>query len=679
MDSVLFRQHTSGRSARSPQGSQPSSSQQHKRRRDVTPDFNNSDPAVIDLTLYSDDGAVKVARSPNTKAIGKERTPKRPRTANREQEAPTTGGITTSKLKLPSKKREVIEVPSGEEDVTSDTLFHGLSASMVPGGISIREQIRLKSQFVASGGTVCDSHKAGKNVILITRLPPSRLLRALKIPRLGDGVQVVSPEWLLQSVKAGSVQDLKAFQIPEIQVGEAPSPSSPVAKREKDYETDVSTDGTEIIEIVPTASSPRKPVISPLANKQGSVKPNSNENEVTGVDLLHQIMDQVKEGAIAISDLEASSGEEGASSSEDEDLKKLKEEASCRKTKNQKAFLCMQPEGRKNVDDTNKNVALTDLLEVVMKQHDAEGDTFRVLSYRKAIQALKRHGKVIQSGAEAKKITGIGAKIAEKIDEIITTGTLRKAEHVSQHVAILEMFQKIHGCGAKTAQAWYTKGCRTLDDVRSQISLTHDQLLGLEYYDDLQQKMPRAEAEAIAEYVKTACREVDEQFECFIMGSYRRGKAMCGDVDVIVTHPDNRSHTTILPAILKHLREKTNIILGDLTSRSIDAGGNHSYMGICKLPGGSGIARRLDVWTVPYDELGSSLLHWTGNDIFNRSIRLLASTKGMRLSQHGLYANVIRGPKRSKITDGTRIASKTEEEIFEALGVPYHPPEERNC
>jgi DNA polymerase IV len=77
--------------------------------------------------------------------------------------------------------------------------------------------------------------------------------------------------------------------------------------------------------------------------------------------------------------------------------------------------------------------------------------------------------------------------------------------------------------------------------------------------------------------------------------------------------------------------------------------------------------------------MGAALLYFTGNDIFNRSIRLLARKKGMRLNQHGLFKNVMRGKAMVKMNEGELVESKSEKKIFECLGVPWRPPEHRNC
>lgn len=73
------------------------------------------------------------------------------------------------------------------------------------------------------------------------------------------------------------------------------------------------------------------------------------------------------------------------------------------------------------------------------------------------------------------------------------------------------------------------------------------------------------------------------------------------------------------------------------------------------------------------------MIYFTGNDIFNRSIRLLASKKGMRLNQRGLWRDVIRGPNRERVTQGTLVEGKSEKKFFQILGVPWRSPQHRLC
>ena len=78
-------------------------------------------------------------------------------------------------------------------------------------------------------------------------------------------------------------------------------------------------------------------------------------------------------------------------------------------------------------------------------------------------------------------------------------------------------------------------------------------------------------------------------------------------------------------------------------------------------------------------ERGAALIYFTGNDIFNRIMRLLASRKGMRLNQRGLYRNVLRGAARARVTEGELVEGRDERRIFEPLGVQWREPHERWC
>lgn len=65
-------------------------------------------------------------------------------------------------------------------------------------------------------------------------------------------------------------------------------------------------------------------------------------------------------------------------------------------------------------------------------------------AYRKAANSIAAYGKRITSAEEARKLEGVGKKIAEKIDEFIRTGKLRKLENVSVCAFLLHTYILIH-------------------------------------------------------------------------------------------------------------------------------------------------------------------------------------------------------------------------------------------
>ncbi|KFQ51178.1 DNA polymerase lambda [Pelecanus crispus] len=329
-----------------------------------------------------------------------------------------------------------------------------------------------------------------------------------------------------------------------------------------------------------------------------------------------------------------------------------------------------------NSKKENHNQCITEKLEVLAKAYSVQGDQWRALGYSKAINALKSYHKPVTSYQEACKIPGIGKRMADKILEILESGHLRKLDHISESVPVLELFSNIWGAGVKTAQMWYQQGFRTLDDIRTKATLTSQQAVGLKHYMDFQERMPREEAAEIEQTVRQAALAVQPGLVCVACGSYRRGKPTCGDVDVLVTHPDGQSHRGVFSKLLDSLH-RSGFLTDDLVSQE-DNGDQKKYLGVCRLPGPAQRHRRLDIIVVPYSEFACALLYFTGSAHFNRSMRALAKTKGMSLSEHALSSAVVRGPGGIKVASGHALPTPTERDVFIQLGLPYREPSERD-
>jgi DNA polymerase/3'-5' exonuclease PolX len=94
--------------------------------------------------------------------------------------------------------------------------------------------------------------------------------------------------------------------------------------------------------------------------------------------------------------------------------------------------------------------------------------------------------------------------------------------------------------------------------------LTPQQTIELKYYDEFQEKISREEVEKIAEIVQQITSTIKGGFIFQICGSYRRGRDLCGDVDLLMTHPDGHSNETILKPLLERLHDMSQFCLFEL-------------------------------------------------------------------------------------------------------------------
>lgn len=94
-----------------------------------------------------------------------------------------------------------------------------------------------------------------------------------------------------------------------------------------------------------------------------------------------------------------------------------------------------------------------------------------------------------------------------------------------------------------------------MEDLKEHGNLNRQQQIGLKYYDEFLERMPRSEAEEIGNVVMKAAHDLDPDLQCAVCGSFRRGKTTCGDVDVLVSHPDGQSHLGVMGRLLKKLKE----------------------------------------------------------------------------------------------------------------------------
>ncbi|KAF5636445.1 DNA polymerase IV [Fusarium sp. NRRL 25303] len=381
------------------------------------------------------------------------------------------------------------------------------------------------------------------------------------------------------------------------------------------------------------------------------------------------------------------------SGSEDERANKRRSRRKIRSDRKDIAFedrFSCNSAGVKDAKAGNPNSRTIEVLQSMADYYTRVNDHWRTTAYRKVISTLKRQETKITTAEEAQRLPSVGPRLAQKIAEIVTTDRLRRLEYAQKEPMdeALQLFLGIYGVGNSQAQQWLAQGFRTLDDLKTSAKLSPNQLIGIEHYNDLNTRIPRREIEALGAIVRRSAQCVDPQVELIIGGSYRRGAETSGDIDFIITKPNTESSAELRPFLdsLVQLLEVEDFLVARLaSSRSVSDGSK--WHGCCVLPKISGFSeehyrpvwRRIDFLLVPESEMGAALIYFTGNDILNRSMRLLASKKGMRLNQRGLYKDVMRGPQRVKVTEGELVEGRNERKIFDILGVKWREPYERWC
>ena len=346
----------------------------------------------------------------------------------------------------------------------------------------------------------------------------------------------------------------------------------------------------------------------------------------------------------------------------------------------QGGFQCMDP-STGGYSSQNPNACTIQILEEMGRHYDQMQDQWRTLAYRRGVTTLKKQTAKISTAKQAAALPFIGSRLAEKIEEIVLTNRLRKLDNTKDDPLdqVLRLFLGVYGAGLVQANKWIQAGYRTLEDL-IKAKLTDSQKVGVEHYTDFNARIPRAEVAAHGSIVTAALKRIDPRFEATVMGSYRRGATDSGDIDMIITHP-SASLSQIRTTVFKHLVPSlftSGFLKASLaTMRRHDASGTKWHGASC-LPS-STVWRRMDFLVVPAHEMGAALIYFTGNDIFNRSMRLLARKKGMRLNQKGLYKDVKRGRRGEKLNEGTLVEGRSEKRIFEILGVPWREPWERIC
>jgi NAD-dependent DNA ligase len=254
----------------------------------------------------------------------------------------------------------------------------------------------------------------------------------------------------------------------------------------------------------------------------------------------------------------------------------------------------------------------------------------------------------------------------EKFEEYVKTGTLRIIENEKTNP--INILTDVYGIGPKKAEELVKVGIKTIAELRErQDELLNDiQKIGLQFYEDILERIPRQEIEEYKELFLSVAKSVAkglEKSDTFeIVGSYRRGAQNSGDIDVIITGETGLLYKDLIDELIKK-----KIILHVLSRGPVKT------LVIAKLPNKT-VARRLDFLYTPPNEYAFALLYFTGSKIFNTVMRQKALDQGYTLNEHGISHLTADKKKGDLVAE----PFPNEKAIFDFLGMPYRSPLERS-
>ena len=289
---------------------------------------------------------------------------------------------------------------------------------------------------------------------------------------------------------------------------------------------------------------------------------------------------------------------------------------------------------------------------------------FRIRSYRNAARTVgdfpQPISDLVAAGKDPKDISGIGESLAEKIKEILASGTCKALQGLRKQLPPhLPDLLKVKGLGPKKVKVlWEKLGITSLDELKAAAAAGN--ICGLEGMGEkTEQNILKGLATLEAEAGRISIRQAAEQVAAIrrhlekikairrfeAAGSFRRRRETIGDLDFLIEATDRKAAAE---EILKY-ESVEDVIARGQEKVSVQLA--------------SGV--QVDFRFVEEDDFGAALMYFTGSKAHNIALRKRARKDDLKLNEYGLF----RGEKR--------VAGRTEEEVFKSLGLQWIPPEMR--
>ena len=316
-------------------------------------------------------------------------------------------------------------------------------------------------------------------------------------------------------------------------------------------------------------------------------------------------------------------------------------------------------------DKTYSNHELATIFQKIADLLEIKGELiYKILAYRKAADSLENLGidaSALWQNGKLTEIPGVGKAIAEKIGELLSTGSLEFLNKLEAEVppTLADVLQVPDLGPKKVALFWKQLGVTDLAGLEAAARAGKLQslpgmgakseariLAGIEALSRRTGRTPLGKAWPFAEQTLSVLRLVPGVKAVEAAGSLRRMRSTVGDIDLLAAAADSAAVMqafTGLPDVARVLGQ------GE-TKASLEFSHN----------------LRAQLWVHPPERFGTALQYATGSKDHNVRLRELALKKGLSLSDQSFLRS-----------DGSELLCATEEEVYAALGLPWIPPELR--
>ena len=289
---------------------------------------------------------------------------------------------------------------------------------------------------------------------------------------------------------------------------------------------------------------------------------------------------------------------------------------------------------------------------------------FRIRAYRNAARTVSGLGSelkdMVADGEELTRLPGIGKELATKIHEILETGTAQALIKLRQRIpqTVIEML-KLPGLGPKRVRMLYQdlkienlaqlseaarqRRIRALEGFGEKIEKAIFQ--AVEARAQKEKRFKIAAVKPILDRLIDFMKKVPGVIDASAAGSYRRCRETVGDLDILVSA---RKTSPVMKRFLEY-EEIAEVLSGGTTRSSVVLQ--------------SGL--QVDLRLVAKSSFGAAMQYFTGSKDHNVAIRRLGQQQGLKINEYGVF----RFEKP--------VAGKTEESVYQSVGLPYIPPELR--